>query len=44
MFPYKKYLDELKLEELPDDAKIKLPKLEQKINIYLLENNCIFIQ
>ncbi len=28
MFPYKKYLDELKLEELPDDAKIKLPKLE----------------
>ena len=28
MFPYKKYLDELKLEELPDDAKIKLQELE----------------
>ena len=28
MFPYKKYLDELKLEELPDDAKTKLPELE----------------
>jgi DNA replication protein DnaC len=27
-FPYKKYLDELKLEELPDNAKIKLPELE----------------
>lgn len=27
-FPFKKYLDELKLEELPDDAKIKLPELE----------------
>lgn len=28
MFPYKKYLDELKLEELPGDAKTKLPELE----------------
>jgi DNA replication protein DnaC len=28
MFPYKKYLDELKLEDLPDDAKTKLPELE----------------
>lgn len=28
MFPYKKYLDELKLEELPDDAKTKLLELE----------------
>ncbi|MEA3496174.1 MAG: IS21-like element helper ATPase IstB [Bacteroidota bacterium] len=28
MFPYKKYLDELKIEELPDDAKTKLPELE----------------
>jgi len=27
-FPYKKYLDELKLEELPDNAKTKLPELE----------------
>ncbi|RLD60066.1 MAG: AAA family ATPase [Bacteroidetes bacterium] len=27
-FPYKKYLDELKLEELPDDAKTKLQELE----------------
>jgi len=27
-FPYKKYLDELKLEELPGDAKTKLQELE----------------
>ena len=27
-FPYKKYLEDLKLEELPSDAKSKLPKLE----------------
>lgn len=27
-FPFKKYLDELKLEELPDDAKTKLQELE----------------
>ena len=27
-FPYKKYLDELKPEELPDGAKTKLPELE----------------
>lgn len=28
MFPYKKYLDELNLKELPDDAKTKLSELE----------------
>lgn len=27
-FPYKKYLDELKLEELPDNGREKLPELE----------------
>jgi len=27
-FPYKKYLDELKIEELPDNAKTKLAELE----------------
>ena len=40
-FPYKKYLEDLKLEELPSDAKIKLPKLEQ-LNFIKEGRNIIF--
>ncbi|RLD54939.1 MAG: AAA family ATPase [Bacteroidetes bacterium] len=40
-FPYKKYLDELNLSDLPDDAKNKLPDLE-KLDFIAQGRNIIF--
>ena len=40
-FPYKKYLDELNLSDLPDDAKNKLPELE-KLDFIAHGRNIIF--
>ncbi len=40
-FPYKKYLDELNLSDLPDDARNKLPDLE-KLDFIAQGRNIIF--